>query len=486
MPKFNRDVFRMNSKTQPRTKRSAIAKQVTLDSFFQFYFITLTFLFLLTLGSDISTQKALRMSLCTALLLPIIAKPQRIFSEFKLSNLAILFFFGMVSFQFLRVLYFFSTGRTGDDSFFPLYVESLKRWGCYFIMFVAGAVLFRNKKSVNMFSLAILGGTFFISVNAIPALLMFEGRAGYEAGEQIVFFYPYFYFNELIGNYVLGKFAHPNYTGDLVSIGFFVGMGGFFYLLNNYRERKNDLDFDQEERRNAVAAMSLRIFVSIVSVAAVVLFFSRGTILSFALVSLTFLLIIVIKIRSVAVTSIVVVFLLGAIGFLSWSTNLGAVWKELQTLEREVDAESAGSFDTNKEGIHRALGMYADHKLWGVGTRGYKKLAEQYATEGSWDKLWFARVQSMCHYVHTLAEEGAGAYFYFLFILCFLLSGATILLKTGSQYKFILCLAMISPVVMVFLHASFNHLMQRFSMSMIIYSLMGVSMGLFRKDFKHG
>jgi len=458
---------------------------------FEIGFLTLLVLLMLVLGSDSYFQKTLRMFFCGILLIPLSFNLKKIFPLSISAAISIILLGSVVLFQVIRCVYFYFQSATipEDVNFLTGYAESLKRWDCYFIVFVAGYLIFNNKKSVNRLLNTIAWGGFFLAVNIIPALLLSDHQPGYtlSGGRAVVFFYPVFYFHDFVAKYLLGTFGHPNYVGDVIALGFFSALGLVFYGIREFleRKRKKDLEFTREVQRNLAVFISLRIFMAFVAATAVVLLFSRGTILCFVLAVVVYLVTLILKIRSKVLASVIVVFLIGAFGFLSWSVNLGEVWKEMQTLEREVGEDAEGSISTNKEGLKRALGIYQDHKLWGVGTYGYKKLAKEYASPDTWDELTFTRFQSMCHYVHLLAEEGFSAGLYFLFLVTFSIAVLSGIFLTQSQYKFLTCLALFTPVVMILLHAAFNHLMQRFSMSMLVYALMGASLGVLRSDFKH-
>ena len=91
----------------------------------------------------------------------------------------------------------------------------------------------------------------------------------------------------------------------------------------------------------------------------------------------------------------------------------------------------------------------------------------------------------MCHYLQVLAEEGSGAFLYYLFLLAYLAEMAKGLWGTQSRFKFIMGLSLFAPVLMILMHAAINPLMQRFSTSMLVYMTMGAGLGVLRKDFEH-
>lgn len=476
-----------------RKKTSSNPKKTSGESFLEVFFVYLfSFLFtllLLTLGSDTTNQKIFRMSLCLLFVIPLVLqyKKSRVIS-LRVDGPAFLFAI-VVIFQIVRAGFFYINPSLLADDQINFYQESLFRWSCYFIIFTASSMIFTSKRFVNWFSNVLLASSFFIAINAIPALFAnTQGTAGYEIeGGGRVFFYPLFYFHDWVGKFFLGKFAHPNYTGDLIAIGFFVAMGTATYLVREFldRKKKQDLEFNLDVRRNFLASILFRVFIASVVATAAVMFFSRGTILCFAVVVLIYFVSLMIRFKSIFITTLSILLVCGTCAFVAWSVDTKELFQEMQTLEGEMDSEQLSSFSSNREGFKRAIGIYKDHKIWGVGTRGYKQYSELYASEGTLKTLWFTKNQSMNHYVHTLAEEGLGAWFYFAFVICFFIFVMHGLISTRSYYKFVMILSYLAPVVMILLHATFNHLMQRFSMSMIVYALMGVCLGLCREKFKH-
>ena len=93
--------------------------------------------------------------------------------------------------------------------------------------------------------------------------------------------------------------------------------------------------------------------------------------------------------------------------------------------------------------------------------------------------------ESMCHYAHLLAEEGIGAFIYFLFLLVYLAQSISGLWRAKSRFQFLAGLSFLSPVIMVLGHGAFNHLLQRFSMSMLLYISMGATLGVLSRSFQN-
>ncbi|MDD5671657.1 MAG: hypothetical protein PHN49_08465, partial [Candidatus Omnitrophica bacterium] len=214
---------------------------------------------------------------------------------------------------------------------------------------------------------------------------------------------------------------------------------------------------------------------------------SRGAIMCFSGAFLFFLLALFIKFPSkVQMISMITIFLIVA-GFLLYAGNLKGVWKELQTVEGEFGEgkESLVSFDANREGARRAMAIYRAYPFWGVGTWGYDAVAKKFATPGTYDEIRLIKFRIMCHYLTILAEEGIGAFVYYLFLLAYFYEILIGLIKTKSRFQFVSCLSLFAAVIMVLAHAGINHLMQNWTTAMLAYIFMGASLGILRRDFQH-
>jgi hypothetical protein len=310
-----------------------------------------------------------------------------------------------------------------------------------------------------------------LAINAIPAYLA-KGHAGYLGPDgKLHFFFPFFYFHEALGKYLVGSFVFLNYTGDVVALGFFPAMGLFSDSLHRWKEKKGFVGI-------------LASFLGAITLA-VVLFLSRGTMISFSIAVVLYLLAMLIKFPSRHQLIFVAAVFLLILGFLVGSGQLEKTWKEVQTVkeEMEVTTKSAPS-SAIREGAQRALAIYRTFPLLGVGTAGYSSLSPYFATPGR--EVWpLIQFEASCHYLQVLAEEGVGAYFYFLFLLAYFIEAGRGLIVTRGRFQFIAGLSLVIPVLMVFIHASTGILMQRFSISMPVYILMGASLAVLRPDFEH-
>jgi hypothetical protein len=191
----------------------------------------------------------------------------------------------------------------------------------------------------------------------------------------------------------------------------------------------------------------------------------------------------VLKGRSVVFS---IMILVAVFVFLTWAGQLPKAVNELTTLQSEKFEKRGGSASMNWEGAQRALRIYEAFPIWGAGIGGYKVLSEDFETPGAEEEHGYvlAKFQSMCHYLHLLAEEGIGAYLYFLFILGYLIDLLIGLVRVRGRFQFIAALSFATPALLVLMHAAINHLMQRFSLPVLVYIFMGTSLAVLRKDYE--
>ena len=361
----------------------------------------------------------------------------------------------------------------------------LARWVFYLFFFGLSFSVFTAKKDVRRLLNVMSWSGLFVALNALPPLLM-KGRPGYvPSAVKGGFFHPVFYFHPWVSHYLLSRFAHKNWTGDVMAFGLFPLLGLIFYSLDRWK--------GPDPRRLSVLAT--RLTAALLTAAAILLLSSRGTTVFLAGSFMVFLLFLLFKFfsgRQLVFT--VSVFVLIA-GFAVWAGDFDKVRKRLATLQtievqafknnQETDPYQSRSVYTNIEGAKRALRIYHDHPVWGVGTGGYAAVSEKYATPGLEKANTLSKFAAMCFYLQLLAEEGMGAYLYFLFLAVYLVEMGWGLFKTKSRFKFIAALSLFCPVLLVFGHASINHLMQNFSFSMLVYISMGASLAVLRPDFQH-
>lgn len=462
---------------------------------FEFLFYAFLLLLFFSLGSDQDLHLRVQygagfglLGLC--LISPGVISWKMVSGKWTLAALSI-----FLAYEYIRAAFMKLGGGSEQSLYGPqtgYYLQALWRWtysfGCFFLAY---QLFCRRSQAGRLHNFLSLAG-FFLAIVAIPPLMRHPGVPPvYHWGSgnfaQSGFFPPIFYAHPWAGKYLVEQFAHVNYVGDVMAIGFFSALGLLVYHFELFR------DAWHTEKSRGSSRIPLKVLqpfflfltVCLVITTSILLLFSRGTILCFSLLFFGFLLGILLWFRSRAYLQLVLAVVLITGGFNLWSGNLKGVWKELQTLSGEnADAQHRTSFSTNKEGARRALGMHRDYPLWGVGTGAYKDFAQHYAVEKAPDGQFdFASYESMNHYLQLLAEEGIGAYLYFLFLAVYLLEAAIRLFKVKSRFQYILSLSLLSAVVMIFSHGAFNHLLERVSMSVLTYIIMGASLGLLRDDF---
>lgn len=425
--------------------------------------------FFLTLGSDFPHQVYARMwvgGILFALSVPFLLK--KIKSAVP-QSWTFRFFLCFLAFEVIRSLLLRGP-----------YIAPLLVWFFYFGFFMLSYFFFEERGRVRHLLWTLGGSGFFLALNAIPPFLI-RGSSGYAAGGNTVFFHPAFYFHETVEKYILGRFAHANYTGDVIALGFFPALGLLFYTLNLLWRKKSH---PKEYAKVSFASLALpALFVATTALAAIWIR-SRGTVLCFSVSFLVYLVCLFLKYPSRTQMLGSVTLLLLIAGFLFWAGDIQATWKELQTVEREFDADGLSSLSTNREGAQRALAIYRAHPVWGVGTDGYSRVSERFATPGT-EMDAMVKFKAMSHYGQLLAEEGSGAFFYFLFVGSYLFEIARGLRRAASRFQFTAGLALFCAVLMVLLHASIHYLMQRYSISMLVYLLMGTSLRVLQPDFEH-
>ncbi len=463
-------------------------KKLSGAAYFLFEFLILAYLssFFLTLGSDFPDQVAVRVWAGAALTIYFAV----LFAGGGIERRGhwLLGLFGIfLAFLFMRSAWAWLALSLGDkpSALKPLvsYRQFPVQWALLFIFFWISFLLCRN--SYGSFKrLKWMGWAgFLIAINAVPMLLM-NPRIMKEGPTILTGKYEHpLFVHEWITRYLISDFASPNYTGDLIAFGFFPALGlmtcAYFYI----RGRHFQPEFKIKE---PVIWLLLYGMFALVTSAAVWLFFSRGTILCFLVAALFYFLLISFKFSSGVISRFIASFIAIALAFLIWAGNFQRVIGELGTLGQEVDQEKITSFATNIEGAKRAMRIARDYPLLGVGSGNYYRVSESYATPETEETLTLANFQAMCFYLQLIAEEGMGAYLFFLFLAAFLIWSAVRLIQTRDHLRFIAGLSFLMPCFTVWMHASFNYLMQRFSMSMLVFMSMGAAMGILTKRTKSG
>ena len=476
------------------------------DSFgfriFEFLYIAFILSFAFLLGMGYHSQIMARAYFGGGLLVVALWFYRRNFSLKIFKNPDVIFFGLFILFELVRALWgyyhIWTSGKAGEN--FRLYqrytLAPIYWWAFYFAFFLLSYVFFKKRSRVIHLLSGMSWCGLILSLNAIPPLLGRHAWGFITEGGRTSFFYPPVYFHDWIARYVLGTVTHPNYMGDVLAFGMFAATGLSVYaLMMGFDPKMKSLPRrSEEEPLPGLARFFLYLTFALVSASAIFLFFSRGTIVSLAISFAVFIALLLIKYRSVLLLVFVLFFSAAGIGFLFWAGNLQDAWKEVQTLESEMQSLKGNplqveygnnSIFSNREGARRALKIYKDYKVWGAGTHGYSEIARKYATSEAWKRYKIADFQAMNHYLHLLAEEGSGAYLYFLTLAAYLQQILTGLFKTRSRFIFVTVLSLFGPVFLVLSHASIIPIMQGFAVSVPVYILMGASLGILSSDFDH-
>lgn len=457
-------------------------------TFFESAFLLLIASFFLKLGSDILEGPGPRIFYLGFLGVGFLFLWLERGPAFPFRSRAFVLFLSLFVFETVRLLWALWQMRVmGREASAILhqYVSSPGWWLLYFGFFTLSFFLFKTRNRVNRLLWVLGFSGFILAFAALPPLLI-KGHAGYFTGyfgeeERHVFFPPFVYSHEIVRQYLVSRYANPNYVGNVIAVGFFPALGLFFYSLQRLG---TGIRFGKGSLTSAVSLGLPAILVGAEALA-IVLFFSRATILCFAFTFLFFLGATLLKYPSrVHFIFAGAAFLLVA-GFLIWAGNLRATWKEVQTVKEElVPTEKERSLDTTLEGAKRALRIYRAFPLGGVGTRGYSNVSESFATPGI-EHYAMSKFKAFCHYLQILAEEGSGAFLYFLFLLAYFFESARKLLKTTSRFQFMAGLSLMMPVLMILIHAAVKPLMDYFVVAVMVYILMGATLASLRHDFEH-
>ncbi|MFZ5801711.1 MAG: O-antigen ligase family protein [Candidatus Omnitrophota bacterium] len=271
--------------------------------------------------------------------------------------------------------------------------------------------------------------------------------------------------------------------GDLVAIGVFLGAASFIYAF---------VQFDREGSRRA-SRSRVNLFEILFPMLAVGLgtlsilgFFSRGSISWFVMAVLVFVSVLLWKLQASRVWLAAGMAGLLVVGYFFSSGSFKSTFQEVQTLENEI--KSPTSFSENLHAGKIALAMHREFPVWGVGTDGYLRLYPliQEKTGLRPDhRMTLAEDYAMNHYLQIWAEEGVGAYLYYLFLILFFAEVISGLLHAASRYQFIIGLAIFSWLVMVHGHATIHPLLENFNMNILVYTFMGACLGILHPKFSH-
>lgn len=455
------------------------------SAFFQAVLLSFVFFLFLTLGSPKENLQGWRMIWAVFLLALSLFVLKTDFSLRTLSRFSLAAFGAFLIFQFCRSGWAFYRLHAADGALDPgtrvLLETCLKaplKWLFYAPFYALGLVFFNRRERVWNFARVLAWGGFFLALNAVPALLI-RGKMGYASPYGSGFFFPVFYFHPWIDRFILGEFSFFNQIGDIIGIGFFAGLGIIFYTFARFKDARKS----ESASRPAWLFLMLYLTLTLITAGGVLLVLSRGTVVCFAAAFLIFFFSALAKFPGSGHKIFIALIFGVLLGFLGWVGNFKAQWKEISTLQTESKLER-GSLATNREAAGRALLIYRAHPLSGTGTDGYARFSKQYASpKGKIFKV--ADRYAICHYLQILAEEGAGAYLYFLFLLFYFLEMIRGLWSTQSRFKFLMAFSFFGAVLMILGHGAINYLMQHFPLALLTYLLMGAGLGVLREDFQH-
>lgn len=467
-------------------RENYILKTVSL-----FLYLFLFSLFL-TLGNEFKDQTAFRVLFGAVPLLIFYAglSWREGLRPYASWSLAAFFFF--LLFELLRGGYgFVMLQRFPQDPSGVLwrqYTQGALNWFYCFSFFLMSYFLHSQRRScIALFNVA-AWAAFFVAISGIPGLMLHKqvNWHGYLLGpKDYGYFFPLFYAHEWVPRFLLSKSYHPNFVGDIIAAGFFPLLGLFAYGLMKAAKGQSG----NSSKSALTAHLLLQATMLLVMAAGILLLFSRGTIAFYFIALFIYFIFILSKKPSVKkVASAAAVFAVSLI-FLFWAGNFQEAVKEVSTLEKEQavlagkDTAKHGSISYNLEGMKRSMKMYHEHPVLGVGTKGYKLWSEHYADKASWKKYVVIRFAALSHYGQTLAEEGAGAWIYFAFLILWVIEMIKGILTTKSRFVFASAAAILCLAIMILGHGSINHILQRFPMPLLLYILMGAGLAMVRKNF---
>lgn len=417
-------------------------------------------------------------------------------------------FFLFICFQIVRAFWAnfqFGTEQTAAAKEILKYcAQGYRSWLLYGAAFLSALFFCFERKLIWRIYAVISGFCFFLALNAIPPTL-FHHAPYYISpdGKTTFFFYPLFY-RIAFAQDILIRYVHPNSISDIIGVGFFSAAVLGLYLLFQFNDKSSGNSLAENRKDILFAKIAFYFLISSICACGVLILLSRGGMVAWAVGTFVMIGFMLVKLRKQNNWLILLVSIGLIGGLILWAGNFERVKRELRTLENEesvltADKPVAGQYHYSssifflRSGIRSSKLIHQKYPDWGVGTNGYSLVFDRskggFLAEAAKNDIWFsyelAKAYAMSHYFQIWAEEGRGAYLYYLFLLAYLIETAWKLYRVKSRFQFLLGLGLYSAVIMFLVHVIGIWSMQRFTTSLLVYVLMGLSLGVLRPDFQH-
>ncbi|MFZ5801707.1 MAG: O-antigen ligase family protein [Candidatus Omnitrophota bacterium] len=410
-------------------------------------------------------------------------------SDVRLSLRRIPLCFGMFCvfciYQIIRLgfAYFLSATSNGPDKDVKIVlVENFTQqpivwFFCLGTMALAYVFSASRKRAVGIVSVSI-GMVLFLCSLSLPSLITRGSLSAYDIRLN-PFASDWLYFHPAVEKYLISNRFHANWIGEVLAVGFFLSISYFIYSFMQFDDEKKMRPIKGQIHLIQILIPALTIGSSFIAILA---FNSRGTIIFFLMGVITFIGGCILKYRSRRI--FIPCVLIACLLFLFLKTNIDfkATLQEVSTLQDEM--EEPQSFAHNIRGANYAVEMFKENPVWGVGTKGYYPYRKTFK-KTSPQNVYMADYKAMNHYLTILAEEGLGAWFYFLFILVFFIESVLMLQRTPSRFQFLFGMGFFVPVLMILGHASISFMLDHVNMSLLLCALMGACLGILSPGFRH-
>ncbi len=456
---------------------------VSQNVFARAVFFLLAGLLLLSAGYDWEKHIHVRTFLGIIFIVLAASRETREFFQSFL-RLPALFFFLFVLFEVLRAVFGFYHRWSGDglnSYMIRAFTVNSSAWVFYFLLFVASFRFVRSQSTARGLLLVTIAVSAFLAFNTIPPLAIRHTFGYLTPSGATRLLHPFFYSFPALYQYLFPLWSNMNWVGDFLSFGVFAGFGLGFYELY----RLTHASQYQVEKLESWSFMTLVLTLALVGSAGIFLLLSRGTILFFLLTLIFYFAFIFTRVSFRYKGVLVVLVLIGVPLFLNWAGNGRVAVKEIESIQGEIKKETRKSFSVNLEGGGRALRIFRKNPVLGIGKGNYAKASDDFSSFGEENKrAVLAETQCMSHYLKVMAEEGSGAFLYFLFLVSWAFAAVSGLFKTQSRLQLCLSLSLTAPVLLVLGHAAINDLMDRFSMPALVYISMGAALGVLSREFQ--